>query len=173
MGSATFRYDVLAKFFSDGPTGFIDPASLVAQSRLTKSAVQSASLAELTQRSRERIAEIESQKNETRHLPAVEEMLRKYSTTAIADRLAAEILPSFIGYNHVQWSGGADEYLTCNLATRGPDYLGQCVEKIRCTRDNNTAPYTCPSSNDLSAEACSQKYRQFTKKEMNDLAHPH
>ena len=158
MCLAFFRYDILAKYFSDGPIGYLDPTLLIAQQRLTKSSIQASNLSELISRSRSRIDEIRGQQNEVARLDAVSEMRSMYGASPIIEKLETELLPTFIEYNHVEWNGGADAYLRCNLPERGPQYVGNCIDQTLCTRANNTDAYTCPDSLNLTSEECSKQF---------------
>ena len=158
MWLALFRYDTLAKYFSDGPTGYLDPTLLTAQQRLTTSSIPVSNLTELISRSRSRIDEIRGQQNEVTRLDAVSEILSLYGASPIIEKLETELLPIFIEYNHVEWNGGADAYLTCNLSERGPQYVGHCIDRILCTRANNTDSFACPQPLNLTSEECSKQF---------------
>lgn len=145
------RYDVLAKYFSDGPTGYLDPTTLTASNRLTAPEIESANLLDLISRSQDRIVEIGNQKAEVRSLAPVNKMIKKYKSIPDGE------FPNFVNYNHVQWNGGADAYLTCHLETRAPEYSGTCRSKIDCQRIENTDPYTCPPSAKLDQGQCGKQ----------------
>ena len=149
------RFDVLAKYFSDGPTGYLDPTALSAQLKLITREVNNATLEELKERSDNRITEIYEQQQEVDELPQIIEMLRKYSSLRV--NLSEDVLPTFIDYNYVAWNGSETEYLRCELATRAPKYIGQCTELIECTRANQSTPFTCPQNADLSSEECNER----------------
>jgi len=122
----------------------MDPTSLLAEVQLTAASIQTSNLTTLLIRSQSRISEIIDQQLEVHRIPAVKEMIQKYNQPEIRELLDSQVLPTFLDYNHIIWTGGRDSYLSCNLAVRAPDYVGQCTPKISCSRDNDTAPYTCP-----------------------------
>jgi len=110
-----------------------------------------------------RITEIQSQKQDTLQLPQVAAMVDLYNSEGVTSKLQDELLPTFIDYNQVVWDGGPECYMTCNLQVRGPEYLGQCVDRITCTRENNTIPYECNSSTGLTPEECNARYKVICK----------
>lgn len=148
---------MLAKYFSDGPTAYLDPSVLTAQVQFTNTFIQNANLSTLLDLSERRITEIEAQKLDTLDLPQVNELVALYISGTDGDSLRDEAFLNFIEYNQVTWSGGADAYLTCNLEVRGPEYIGACQQSIECSRPNNTVPYECTASSELSSEACNEK----------------
>eukprot|EP00210_Caulerpa_lentillifera_P005376 g5138.t1 len=149
------KYDVLAKYFSDGPTGFLDPSVLTAQVQFTNNYLQTANLTALHNLANQRVAEIQRQKEDTLQLPQVVELVALYDS--VSSRFDDEMLPAFVEYNQVTWNGGEDTYLTCNLQIRGPEYIGQCTDSISCTRESNTVPYECSASFGLTSDECNSR----------------
>lgn len=127
--------------------------------QFTNSYLQSANLSALHDLASRRITEIQSQKQDTLQLPQVAEMIELYGSEGVSSKLQDELLPTFIEYNQVVWEGGPESYLTCNLQVRGPEYLGECFDRITCTRDNNTIPYECNSTSGLTPEECNARYK--------------
>ncbi|GMH41042.1 hypothetical protein BSKO_08952 [Bryopsis sp. KO-2023] len=146
------KFDTLAKYFSDGPTGYMDPAALTAQLSLATREVRNSTLDELRERSQSRTEEIYEQQQEIEEIDVIQEMIGKYS--AVDANFTKDPVPTFVAYNYVTWSGSSVEYLVCDLEARAPKYMGECQPSVVCTRDDDTSPYTCPNRPELLAEEC-------------------
>lgn len=150
------RFDVLAKYFAEGPSAYLEPVLLSAQLKLSTRLVKNSSLSTLLENAEGRLQEILQQQAEVRELAPIQDMVTLRSLIDV--NYTKHPLPSFIPYNYVAWDGNNEEYLICNLENRAPKYVGNCVTKVSCSRENDTAPFTCPERSDLSAEDCDIGY---------------
>jgi hypothetical protein len=124
------------------------------------------SFAEYATRARARITEIAAQQASVAALSIVGPdqtatvgQLQAAFTAAGANNTfvpaASAITLLAVDYNLATWEGNTTAYLSCNLAVRGPEYLGRCVDMpVTCGSTTIDAqPYNCSSLADGSVVA--------------------
>ncbi|KXZ51016.1 hypothetical protein GPECTOR_14g257 [Gonium pectorale] len=67
------------------------------------------------------------------------------STTSLPSPKNASLGAFAVSYNLVDWAGNTTAYMRCDLADRGPEYVGECVamNNTCIATTNDTVPYNC------------------------------